>query len=107
MLTKTVVLLVYLALKKNPFEFRSEAEAEAAADCWNKVCIGSSVLDVKVVPPSSNSDLDNSFTCSETTSSVARFKQGPPRNNWKRTGKKPVTREQLDNELDQYMKQRK
>ena len=73
------------------------------------MCVGNSVLDVRVVPPTSNHDLDNSFTFSEV-SSVAFKRSSNFNKNRKRAEKradKKMTKEQLDDELDQYMKQRK
>ena len=69
------------------------------------MCVGNSVLDVRVVPPTSNHDLDNSFTFSEV-SSVA-FKRSSNYNKNRKRAEKKMTKEQLDDELDQYMKQRK
>merc|ERR1712029_257517 len=103
--------------------FKSKEEAKAAAECWNQVCVGDSVLNVSVVSSGGGGGgikgdhenlSDQSFTCSETSAAPhhkalagsALFGTGRNKKKWKR-GRAQVSKQQLDDELEQYMNQRK
>lgn len=99
--------------------FKSKEEAKAAAECWNQVCVGNSVLNVSVVSrggiKGDHENLsDQSFTCSETSAAphpkalAGSTLFGTGRNKKKRKhGRAQVSKQQLDDELEQYMTQRK
>jgi len=106
--------------------YRSESEAEAAAECWDKVQVGQSTLKVNVVKnkkPNVSSDvtldttLNESFGHSESSFSqpishvrtqspqAGKFHR-PSQRKWNK-GKSRVTKESLDQELEDYMSQKK
>jgi len=106
--------------------YRSECEAEAAAECWDKVQVGCSTLKVNVVKnkkPYVSSDatldttLNESFGHSESSFSqrishtntqspkAGKFHRSSQRK-WNK-GPSRVTKESLDQELEDYMSQKK